>query len=319
MTIQHLSDPEIRIAIVGDVHEQWSETDAIALGHLGVDLVLFVGDFGNEVVSLVEQVASLTLPKAVVLGNHDAWYSATKWGRKKCPYDRRQTDWVQKQLDALGNVHVGYAKLDFPDLKLTIVGGRPFSWGGPNWRHAEFYRARYGVDGMEASQQQIMKAVDAACFDTLLFLGHCGPSGLGDQPEAICGRDWKPSGGDFGDPDLAAAIAYARAIGKSVPLVSFGHMHHSLRHRQDRIRERYAIDAHGTTYLNAACVPRWRDRDNGIREHNFSLVTLRGTQIERAVSLWITTAGKIVTNEVLFERTAERTAEQITAAIVGNA
>jgi len=36
---------EIKIAIVGDVHEQWEEDDAIALKQLGVDLVLFVGRF----------------------------------------------------------------------------------------------------------------------------------------------------------------------------------------------------------------------------------------------------------------------------------
>ncbi|HBE31491.1 MAG TPA: TIGR04168 family protein, partial [Cyanobacteria bacterium UBA11368] len=38
----------IKIAVVGDVHDQWEEQDAGALEHLGVDLVLFVGDFGNE-------------------------------------------------------------------------------------------------------------------------------------------------------------------------------------------------------------------------------------------------------------------------------
>eukprot|EP00955_Chlamydomonas_euryale_P107171 365747-Chlamydomonas_euryale.AAC.48 len=36
-------------------------------------MVLFVGDFGNEVVGLVAKIAALELPKAVILGNHDAW------------------------------------------------------------------------------------------------------------------------------------------------------------------------------------------------------------------------------------------------------
>ena len=35
--------------------------------HLGA------GDFGEEAISLVKQIAQVTVPKAVILGNHDAW------------------------------------------------------------------------------------------------------------------------------------------------------------------------------------------------------------------------------------------------------
>lgn len=31
------------------------------------------GDFGNENVELVQSIADLDFPKAVILGNHDAW------------------------------------------------------------------------------------------------------------------------------------------------------------------------------------------------------------------------------------------------------
>ncbi len=74
---------KIKIAVVGDVHDLWEAEDELALKHLGVDLVLFVGDFGNESVEIVRQIAEIKLPKAVILGNHDAWYSATPWGQKK--------------------------------------------------------------------------------------------------------------------------------------------------------------------------------------------------------------------------------------------
>ena len=111
------------IAVVGDIHNQWSEADGQALKALGVDLALFVGDIGNEAVDLVGQIAALDLPKAVILGNHDAWYSATEWGRKKCPYDRATEDRVQQQLEALGEAHVGYGKLDFPALGADRSGG----------------------------------------------------------------------------------------------------------------------------------------------------------------------------------------------------
>lgn len=93
------SDQLVRVAVVGDVHDQWESADAIALNHLGVDLVLFVGDFGNESVEIVRAIASVDLPKAVIMGNHDAWYTASNWGRKKSPYDHSKEDRVQQQLD----------------------------------------------------------------------------------------------------------------------------------------------------------------------------------------------------------------------------
>jgi hypothetical protein len=114
--------PLIKIAVVGDIHDLWEAEDAIALKHLGVDLMLFVGDFGNESVDIVRMIASIDLPKAAIMGNHDAWYSASEWGRKRCPYDRTKEDRVQQQLDLLGNTHVGYGKLDFPTLIFLLSG-----------------------------------------------------------------------------------------------------------------------------------------------------------------------------------------------------
>jgi uncharacterized protein (TIGR04168 family) len=276
----------LTVAVIGDVHDQWSPLDAVALHHLAVDLALFVGDFGNEVVDLVQQIADLDLPKAVILGNHDAWYTATDWGRKKCPYDRRQEDRVEQQLLALGQCHVGYGHLDLPALGLSVVGGRPFSWGGSEWKHQSFYAQRYGIHNFAESIARLHQAVDATASDQLLFIGHCGPAGLGAHPEDPCGRDWKPLGGDFGDPDLAAAIAYAKARGKTVPLVAFGHMHHSLRHRKDCHRRSTHWDDDHTFYLNAARVPRWIQTD-GLTQRNFSLVTLQHRQVQAASCLWM--------------------------------
>jgi len=293
----------ITVAVVGDIHDQWSEADGHALKALAVDLVLFVGDIGNEAVGLVRQIAALDLPKAVILGNHDAWYSATDWGRKQCPYNRATEDRVLQQLATLGATHVGYGKLDLPTLGITVIGGRPFSWGGSDWKHADFYRQYYGVNNFEESVARMQQAIDTAAYNHLIFMGHCGPTGLGSDPEAPCGRDWNPIGGDFGDPDLAEAITYARAKGKTVSLVTFGHMHHGLRHRKDRLRQRVCTDQEGTLHLNAASVPRWV-QVNGGTQRNFSLVTIDGDQLKRAVLVWVDDNHQIAYNEVLFE--AER-------------
>lgn len=62
------SGKSIRLAIIGDVHGHWCpDRDAAALQALEADCTLFVGDFGNERVSLVRQIACLDVPKAVIL------------------------------------------------------------------------------------------------------------------------------------------------------------------------------------------------------------------------------------------------------------
>ncbi|WP_324281503.1 TIGR04168 family protein [Cyanobacterium aponinum UTEX 3221] len=268
-----MTDKIIKIAVIGDVHDLWNEFDHEALEFLQVDLVLFVGDFGNESIPLISRIAQLNIPKAIILGNHDAWFSATEWGRKKCPYDRTLEDRVQQQLDILGKSHVGYSYLDFPELDISVVGSRPFSWGGSQWKCEEFYREKYAIENFHQSSDKIIASVNKTQAQQIIFVGHNGPFGLGANPEDTCGRDWKPLGGDFGDPDFQEAIKYTQELGKNLPLVTFGHMHHSLRHTKDRLRTIINQDEHKTIYLNAASTPRIQEIE-GQKIHKFSLVTL---------------------------------------------
>jgi uncharacterized protein (TIGR04168 family) len=275
----------ITIAVVGDVHNLWSYEDEIALEHLGVDLVLFVGDFGNEAVEIVRQIAAVKLPKAVILGNHDAWYSASSWGRQKSPYDHAKEDRVQQQLDLLGKDHVGFSGQDFPQLNLSVIGSRPFSWGGSTWRNNQFYRDRYQIHGFEKSTAQMVKSAHNTAHKTLIFIGHNGPYGLGSKPEAICGRDWKPEGGDYGDPDLTQAIATLRAQGKSIPLVTFGHMHHSLKYPVGKRRKIIEVQDQ-TVYLNAACVPRVIQTPSAVKR-SFSLISMSQGIVQSISLVWL--------------------------------
>jgi uncharacterized protein (TIGR04168 family) len=301
MTSETITSKMLKIAVVGDVHDQWEDEDATALKALEVDLVLFVGDFGNESVDVVRRVASVDIPKAVVMGNHDAWYSATEWGRKKCPYDRTQEDWVQLQLDILGETHVGYSKLDFPDFDLTVVGGRPFTWGGPEWKFADLCRERYGIQDQEESAMKIFEAVKSAAHETIIFLSHNGPSGLGDRPEDPCGKDWHPIGGDYGDPDLAEAISRSMTTGKNISLVTFGHMHHTLRHTKKEIRRRLFRSPEGAIYLNAATVPRIVEKDDD-KLRNFSLVEMKNGSVSQAASVWVGKDFTVVEEEILYKK-----------------
>lgn len=298
---------QIKIAVVGDVHDHWDHEDEVALKSLGVDLVLLVGDFGNESVEVVRSVSQMNLPKAVILGNHDAWYNATDWGIQQCPYDRTQENRLQQQLDLLGDLHVGYGKLDFPELGLSVVGSRPFSWGGSSWKNEKFYRDRCGVSSFEESVERIVTAASKTQSETVILIGHNGPTGLGILPEDPCGRDWKPLGGDHGDPDFEQAIAEIQQLGKAVPLVAFGHMHHTLRHTKQQLR-RAIHTSEGTVYLNAASVPRIT-QNQGDRLRNFSVVTLEGGVVSHASLVWVNQNCKVASETVLYS--AQTMAESI--------
>ncbi|MBP0016318.1 MAG: TIGR04168 family protein [Cyanobacteria bacterium SBLK] len=292
---------KVKIAVVGDVHDQWEAEDRIALEQLGIDLVLFVGDFGNEAIAIVREVAATPIPFAAILGNHDAWYTTSPWGRKKTPYDPTKVDRVREQLAILGEAHVGYGKRDFPELGLSVVGSRPFSWGGAEWSGEQFFRDRYNIEGFLDSSDRIVAAAKETTQETLIFLAHNGPYGLGDRPEDICGRDWKPLGGDHGDSDLADAIARTCLLNKRIPLVTFGHMHQSLRHTQERQRKMLKIQD-DTFYVNAAHVPRIISY-KGETRRNFSLVTLQDGEVENISLVWVGENYQIVSEEIFYNRT----------------
>ncbi|KAJ0965889.1 hypothetical protein J5N97_027027 [Dioscorea zingiberensis] len=240
----------IRIAIVGDVHDDWDlHEDSKALHFLQPDLVLFTGDFGNENVEVVKSISKLELPKAMILGNHDCWNTYQ--------FSEKKVDRVQLQLACLGEQHVGYNHLDFPTLKLSIVGGRPFSCGGDRFFRPRLLSARYGVNDMESSAKRIFEAaLEAPEGHCIIFLAHNGPTGLGSKMNDICGKDWVYGGGDHGDPDLAQAILDLKESTQfPIPLVVFGHMHKELAYRSG-LRKMIVIGSDNTIYLNGAIVPR---------------------------------------------------------------
>ena len=297
----------IKIAVVGDVHDLWQPIeDRLALQVLQVDLVLFVGDFGNESVEIVQAIADLDLPKAIILGNHDAHYSASdpnskKPSKRKCPYDRTKEDRVQQQLDILGKFHVGYSWLDFPELNLSVVGSRPFSWGGSKWRKEAFYRDRFNVHNFEESTQRITQSIASTAHDTVILLGHSGPAGLGAAEHSICGKDWKPIGGDYGDPDFADAISKSYQMIKTFPLVTFGHMHHQLRHNSSRTREVVATNSMGTIFFNSALTPRIVKTDKELHR-NFAIVSLESGQVSQISFIWLDSMYKIICEDVAFKK-----------------
>ena len=62
-----------RLAVIGDVHGDYGARDEGAFSALQADIVCIVGDIGEEDLELVQLMSQISLPKAVILGNHDGW------------------------------------------------------------------------------------------------------------------------------------------------------------------------------------------------------------------------------------------------------
>ena len=278
------------IACIGDVHGYWTKESEDALSWLQPDLSLFVGDFGEEDIGIVSQIASVPERKQVILGNHDGWYSTN---------GRGSMEGVEEQLDLLGNDHVGLSANSLPDLGLSVVGCRPFSAGGRDWkRFKKFYERMYGLRNFEDSTTQIVaSALAEPKYHDLVFLSHNGPSGLGDQADSICGVDWKAGGfrEDYGDIDMQDAIDDVIQKGRRIPLVVFGHMHEKL-HRNALPKTQRKMfhldDFNGVAYVNCAVVPRIRQlEEGGSVQHNFVLVKLSEGEVEHVESVWVEKKG----------------------------
>jgi uncharacterized protein (TIGR04168 family) len=311
----------MRVILVGDVHDQWNEVDEAALAALSPDVVLFVGDYGNENVPVVRRIAKYaetsTASVAAVTGNHDAFYSMTNRGRENCPYNADKIDRVKEQLELLASFNPGYRSIPVKEpFPFAIVGGRPFSWGGPFWKHNRFYRQYFQVHGMSQSAQRIADAVLSAERHRIIFVSHQGPTGLGDQANSPCGRDWGDEpGGDWGDDDLRQGIVAARKAGKAVPLVVFGHMHAVLHGGSSGFRtmlwtERDGPSGQHTVMVNAAVVPRHKKRQSDRRSHQetlcqFTIVEIGSDgYVETVEQVWATARGEIAEARAMLENAA---------------
>lgn len=290
------------------MHDAWSATDESALSALAPHIILFVGDYGNENVPIVQRIASYAKASPAstfaVLGNHDGFYSMSQRGRDNCPYDARKFNRVREQLDLLVAINPSYKCMTSgggAPANFSVVGGRPLTWGGPHWKHAPFYRQYFEMTGMLQSGAKIAEAATGAEEGDVIFLAHNGPTGLGDRPEDPCGRDFgSEPGGDFGDPDLRVGIVEAKKAGKRVPLVVFGHMHSRLQRGGERIMMKVEEE---TVMLDAAVVPRHRVGPEGMGVVcQFSVVEIGKFGVDFVEQIWVKGSGEIVEGKVLLDR-----------------
>ncbi len=273
----------MKIIVVGDVHEDWEDRDERALKFLDPDVTLFVGDFGDGDLEITKQIKKVPCPKATILGNHDIWTVRPAGDATKA-----RTRLAKEQLKILKDSHVGYDSKHFgssTQQQIVVVGGRPFSEGGPEIKYKAVCEAMYGVKDMTGSAERIRSTIDKQPKKLpVVVIAHNGPTGLGERRSDPCGVDFKTREGDYGDPDLRTAISRAE---RSVSLVTFGHMHQEL--TGGGLRDMLKLEAQkDTVYLNCAIVPRAleipRTRE---RASQFTIVELEGDSVTEVTSVWV--------------------------------
>jgi uncharacterized protein (TIGR04168 family) len=267
---------ELRLGIIGDLHTHWDEVDVAEFNRTDFDLLFFTGDLGGgtpeSTLRIARSMAGLEKPALVMPGNNDTWDTVALAAELA----------HQAGLSVLSNLRrgsepgngivklCGYSLHPFrrEGYGITLIAGRPHSMGGPNLSFPEFMRETYGIESMSESEARLIQLVEEAPTRDVVFLSHNGPTGLGAAPDDPWGADFKPDGGDWGDPDLAEAIRHARTIGKRVRAVIAGHMHIRTRQGVDRT---WLAEDESTHFVNAARVPRIFPGEDDFLRHHISM------------------------------------------------
>ena len=292
----------IRLACIGDIHTFWDAADTQYFNQSDYAGLLFTGDlprFTNST-PVARRLAELDKPAWLIPGNHDGstplqfiaelrgWSRISDWYGGSMPCRVREID------QALGSIQCGgYRRFDL-DGETALITARPHAMGPNRFYFRRYLRDTFGVSNFEDSTRLLVSLIDQAP-KRLIFLAHNGPAGLGDKPSDIWGCDFAPQFGDFGDPDLRAAIDYAKQAGKEVLAVVAGHMHH---HRKRGSGKRStAVREAGVLYLNAARVARVRDQGN-LRHH--VELTVDAASVS-ARECWVDSRGKLIESFELVE------------------
>ncbi|MBN1665694.1 MAG: metallophosphoesterase [Anaerolineales bacterium] len=290
------------LAIIGDIHLDFNDRDRAYFDASDYDLLLFAGDLSDTFhprrsLAVAESLAQLAKPALLIPGNHDianlgqlfAEILGARWLAEFAGL--RHVRYHQRLRQALGAVEMGgYSAHPYQiaGQALGVICARPYAMGGSRLNYAPLLRRVYGVRSQKDSVVLLCQQVDALPVEPIIFLAHNGPYGLGASPADIWGCDFDPVQGDFGDRDLADAIAYALQCGKRVLAVVAGHMHLQThlgpkpfwrRHAEPGPERPWQVVKDGILYLNAARVPRYMLKDGQPVAQHICL-TIQGSQVE---------------------------------------
>jgi uncharacterized protein (TIGR04168 family) len=267
-----------RVAIVGDVHRQFSDFDVRYFNASGYDLILIVGDLSNywhrEGVRTAHIISGISKPALFIPGNHDSINlfqliaEVRQMGKMvelvSLGQERRMGE-IEEQIRPV--TVCGYSVHPFRKNgdEFDVIAARPFSMGGDELGSRRYLRRMYDVESLDESAARLKKCVDRSEANQVIFLAHNGPSGLGRRRSDIWGCDFRETGGDFGDQDLRLAIDYAEKRWKRILAVIAGHMHRQLR---DGATRTWHVKRRGVHYVNVARVPRiFSDHGTNFHHH----------------------------------------------------
>lgn len=270
-----------RIAVVGDIHLSWNEQDIAYFNQSSYDMILFVGDLPGRghrgLLQVASALAKVRLPALFIPGNHDGVANSQFLGelmQQKYIIEsqsRHQDRLCAELVRALAPVRSTCYERHLYSIRgstFEIISARPHSMGGPNVAYYPYLRRKYGIENMRDSTSRLKSLVDQSNCRNIIFLAHNGPTGLSYKRDDIWGCDFRRAEGDHGDPDLRAAIDYARIKERRVLAVVAGHMHDHL--RGGGKRKRFAREQ-GTAMINTARVPRIFKEGGEVKRHHVCL------------------------------------------------
>jgi uncharacterized protein (TIGR04168 family) len=290
----------LKLAIVGDAHMQFDEEDVRYFNASDYAAVLFVGDLASKnpdsMFRLLPVINQLTKPAYLIPGNHDTTgvraligeitqnQFLINFGASSQP---RRMQRLKAELT--GATLCGYSLHELPG-NLQMVAARPFSMGSTNRtvNFRPYLEKEYSVATLEQSRDKIISLIDRVS-SPYIILAHHGPFGLGSKATDIWGADFLPKETDFGDHDLAEAIAYARSIGKPPLAVIAGHMHYPTKHGKKP--KQWWVMQDGILHINAARWPRIFRQGDGLLHHHVRL-SLNAEGTARAEAVYVSAASE---------------------------
>ena len=284
----HSENARFRLGVIGDLHTHWDRIDVNQFAGTDYDLLYFTGDLGGgtseSCLRMAREMAGLRHPTLVMPGNNDT----VDIEQLAAELDHqnglnRLLSIASDNAPSQPTVLCGYSRhsVHTPEQTIDLIAARPHSMGGPTLSFPDYMQATYGIADLDQSAARLNQLVDESNADALIFLAHNGPLGLGEEPQAMWGCDFKEGGGDWGDPDLTAAIDHARKVGKRVLAVIGGHMHLKTRQGEERS---WKTERDATLYLNAARVPRiFSGPDDVYRHHVAVTIDAAGISAEEVL------------------------------------
>lgn len=273
------------------MHMQFDENDVQFFNQSDYDAILMVGDLSSKnpdsMFKLMPLLNALTKPTYLIPGNHDTTGVRQLIGEImhndfliNFGTDSQVSRMKKLRKELVAPVLCGYSQHTLVP-GLAMIAARPFSMGSTNStvNFKPFLQKEFGVSTLAESAGRIKTLIDGI-NPPYLILAHHGPFGLGAKATDMFGADFLPQETDFGDQDLADAVAHALAIGKPPLAVIAGHMHYPTKHGKKP--KQWWLKRDGILYLNAARWPRiFRHEGRELHHHLRLSVSANGaTEIE---------------------------------------